>query len=255
MQIVDSWLQDMPQQFQGLPRIEALITAFARQLQEIQNVVDDLEKLTDIDTATGQNLDMVGNIVSLTRKEATSIIRQASDDVLTDDMYRKALRYKLLKNSSECTYEDIMKAVSLLWDTSSISYKEPEDRPATVLLSLPAVSLDAIDPAVGRVLAIKAAGVWISYTVSYWDAIPFYQYEKFLIPGIRLALELLFYEFRSGELKRFDGKWLLDGSVILNHVSYARRIPMQMSISMGQAHCSEKISVSCITAGEEKEEL
>lgn len=70
MKIVDNWLNDLPQQFLEKKNIEALIRAFSKQLQELQQVFDDLENLTDLDTATGQNLDMVGTIIPLSRKEA-----------------------------------------------------------------------------------------------------------------------------------------------------------------------------------------
>ena len=68
MKIVDNWLNDLPQQFLEKKNIEALIRAFSKQLQELQQVFDDLENLTDLDTATGQNLDMVGTIIPLRKK-------------------------------------------------------------------------------------------------------------------------------------------------------------------------------------------
>ena len=57
MQIVDSWFDDIPQQFLGKKNIEVLIRIFARQLQELQQVFDDLDTKLDLDAATGQNLD------------------------------------------------------------------------------------------------------------------------------------------------------------------------------------------------------
>ena len=206
---------------------------------------DDLNNLTDIDNAVGQNLDMVGNIVSLTRKDATSIIRKTSNTILTDDTYRQTLRYKMLKNSSNCCYEDIMEAVSLLWDTSNIIYKEPPDRPATVLLSLPTVSLDSIDPAVGRVLAIKPAGVSIIYMVWYWSVIPLYRYERFLVSKINLLWEFSFYELATKNTKRLNGEWLLDGSIPLN--GELINVPVKMIthvISTAHSECLETKHIS-----------
>lgn len=246
MQMIDNWLGDLPQQFHGKEKIEALIAAFARQLQEIQDAFDDLENLTDIDTATGQNLDMVGNIVSLTRKEATSIVRKASDTLLTDDIYRQALRYKMLKNSSDCCYEDIMGAVALVWDTGNIAYKEPADRPATVLLSLSAVSLDSIDPAIGKVLAIKPAGVAVIYTVEYWSIIPFCEYEKFLVPKINLSWKLPFYDFAMKNAKKLDGTWILDGTTLFGGQMW--RVPMLLGMHMGHAISDETADLSDIAA-------
>ena len=70
MQIADRWLMDMPQQFLGKHNIEVLVKAFARQLQELQVVFDDLNTELDLETAAGKNLDYVGTILPLSRKEA-----------------------------------------------------------------------------------------------------------------------------------------------------------------------------------------
>ena len=63
MQITDVWLGDLPQQFQGKKKIEILIRAFARQMEEIEAVLADINSMTDISTADGINLDYVGDIV------------------------------------------------------------------------------------------------------------------------------------------------------------------------------------------------
>ena len=65
--ILDSWLEDIPQQFRSKKNIGVLIRAFARQMDELQVVFDDLRTKRDIDTAEGKNLDRVGDIVVLTR--------------------------------------------------------------------------------------------------------------------------------------------------------------------------------------------
>lgn len=55
--VIDEWMNDIPSQFQGKKNIEILINAFARQLQEVQQMFADLYEKTDLDVATGQNLD------------------------------------------------------------------------------------------------------------------------------------------------------------------------------------------------------
>ena len=61
--ILKDWLRDMPIQFIGKKNIEVLIKAFARQMQELDVVFEELNTKTDLDTATGQNLDYVGTII------------------------------------------------------------------------------------------------------------------------------------------------------------------------------------------------
>ncbi|MBR1497760.1 MAG: DUF2612 domain-containing protein [Oscillospiraceae bacterium] len=105
MQILDTWFRDIPQEFLGKKNIEGLIEAFAKQLQEIESVFTDLEEKTDLDTATGQNLDYVGTIIPLTRKEAGILAGTYNPEyVISDERYRRFLKYQLMVNTSECNY-------------------------------------------------------------------------------------------------------------------------------------------------------
>ena len=70
VKILYNWLNDLPQQFLEKERIEAVIKAFSKQMEEVNSAFMELETLTDIDSATGKNLDMVGTIVPVSRTEA-----------------------------------------------------------------------------------------------------------------------------------------------------------------------------------------
>ena len=184
MDILDKWLDDLPQQFQGKKYIEDLISVFAKQLEDLHRVFGQLDTETDLESAVGANLDMVGDILALSRKEAKRIIRKAKEFEMNDGLYRNVLKYKALVNSCDCTYYDIMESISLLWNTDNIVYVEPRDRPATVLLTLPTVSLDAMDPAIGKILTIKASGVALLYTISYWERILMSVIERFYLSKV-----------------------------------------------------------------------
>jgi len=53
--ILDKWLDDLPQQFQGKKYIEALISVFAKQLEDLYKVFKQLDAETDLDSAVGMN--------------------------------------------------------------------------------------------------------------------------------------------------------------------------------------------------------
>ena len=79
-------------------------------------------------------------------------------DIIDDEHYRHYIRYKILKNTSICTYYDIIQAIQMLWDVNNIEYFEDPKEPATMTLTFPdpggAERFDDIPP-------IKAAGVGI----------------------------------------------------------------------------------------------
>lgn len=164
MQIVDEWLRDMPQQFLGKHNIEVLVSAFAKQLQELDWLYKDLVSITDIDVATGQNLDYVGTIIPLTRKEAGELAGiNVEDPVISDERYRQFLRYQNLVNTNECTYYDLMNGLALLWDVSPIYYIEDPDMPATIILTMPFMKPGGEVVTVGEVPMVKPGGVRIEF--------------------------------------------------------------------------------------------
>lgn len=192
VQILKEWLDDIPQQFQGKKNIAILIGAFAKQMEEIQQVFEDINTKTTLEEAVGQNLDYVGNIATLSRKDAHIIMGGDFNAELTDDVYRKVILWKLIKNTCDCTYEDIMGSMSLLWDTENIQYVEDPARPATILLKMPTIDIDGIDSSIGRVLSIKPGGVAIIYTIGYMLALCMTAFEKVEVPEMEIRFEVPF---------------------------------------------------------------
>ncbi len=164
MQIFDEWLQDIPQQFLGKHFIEVFIRAFAKQIQELLQVFEDMETKLDLDTAMGQNLDYVGTIIPLSRKEAGELAGiNVTDPVISDERYRQFLKYKNLVNTNECTYYDLMDGLSLLWDVSPIYYLEDPALPATIILTMPFLKPGGEVVTLGEVPMVKSAGVQIQF--------------------------------------------------------------------------------------------
>lgn len=164
MKIVDNWLNDLPQQFLEKKNIEAMIRAFSKQLQQVQDVFEELTNCTDLDAAIGKNLDMVGTIIPLSRKEAAMLAgTNIENPIISDERYRQFLRYKNLVNTNECTYYDLMEGLSLLWDVSPIYYIEDRDMPATIILTMPFLKPGGDVVRLGEVPMVKPAGVRIEF--------------------------------------------------------------------------------------------
>lgn len=164
MLIADKWLRDMPQQFLEKKNIEVLVKAFARQMQEVKQAFDDMNAELDLDSAVGQNLDYVGTIIPLTRKEAGELAGMGdTEPVMSDERYRQYLRYKLLVNTNECTYYDLMDGLALLWDVAPVYYIEDPALPATIILTMPFLQPGGKPVPLGEVPMIKPAGVRIEF--------------------------------------------------------------------------------------------
>lgn len=125
---------DLIEQFRGLPNIAVLNKAVARQLQEVYDFLLQLKTVLLIDVSSGKQLDNIGDIVQISRREAAALARQSSYSFSDEDtMYRVFLYYKIFLNTAECTYSDIMRSIYMLWD-GDLTYQEDPAEPATIIL-------------------------------------------------------------------------------------------------------------------------
>jgi len=230
---LERWMNDMPQQFLGKKNIEILISAFAKQIDELLQVYEDLKYSTTLDNAKGENLQYIGDILSTSKKEALTILMQASNKAITDETYRKVLKYKALQNNCDCNYFDIMESISLLWDINIVNYIEDPENPATIFIELPEVSVDDFDPAIGRILAIRPSGVELIYLTDYKVDVNISGIERADVPDINIlstvnhkekpsitemevTLNTDVKENTTVSITTWKKFWMLDGSYLLD---------------------------------------
>lgn len=150
--------QDTIEQFRGKPNIQALHNAFARQLQELYGFFCQLNNRS-LPEATGMQLDGIGEIVALTRREAGDLATPDGQGSETDDeTYRRFLVYKILKNTCDCTYHDIIKAFRMFWDRP-LYYTEDPAQPATMIFDTGYMDGMVDTTPLFRIPLIRAAGV------------------------------------------------------------------------------------------------
>lgn len=131
---------DFPHEFRGKPKIQALCRILDEEMEQIEQAAEQVGLILCIDTSQGKQLDMIGEIVVLSRMDAVLLAKQGgSDDFeqMDDARYRKYLKYKILANTSHCTYYDIITAVKTIWDVDKVSYNENADGPASLTISFP----------------------------------------------------------------------------------------------------------------------
>ena len=133
-------IKDFPWQFRGKPKIEALCQCWDRQFEQIFSCLEQMKLILDVDRAQGAQLDRIGDIVVLSRADAGLLAAQAGNldfDVIEDVRYRKYLKYKILENTSNATYKDIISAIKMIWGADKIKYLENEEGPASLTVSFP----------------------------------------------------------------------------------------------------------------------
>ena len=155
---------DLLEQFKNRPRIDALLEVIGKQFDDIAKFYNQIRTETDVETAVGKQLDGIGDIVVLPRADVEKMMSGQEEFANTDDdTYRRYLIYKILKNTCNCTYADIMKAIGMFWKGPPLRYSEDPDKPATICLDFDA-SKDLADQAMG-IPYVKAGGVGLHITM------------------------------------------------------------------------------------------
>jgi len=93
-----------------------------------------------LNNAQGVQLDGIGDIVVLTRIQATNLEKMRvnkSVDILDDETYRIWLRYKMFLNVFDGTYKDFMRNIRMFWEETVLYYSENLEHPATIFLDTP----------------------------------------------------------------------------------------------------------------------
>ena len=160
MGIKDVWLEALPEQFRNKPNIEVIIESYAKQLEEVAAMFRQISELSSFDAAIGAQLDGIGDIVVLSRPESALYAGGIDFDVIDDDRYRIFLKYKAMRNSSQCTFPELVAACKLLYDAETVYYWEDEAYPATFFLNIGAKFNEEILKLLqSSQLTIKPAGV------------------------------------------------------------------------------------------------
>ncbi len=159
--IIDDLIMDLPEQFKDKKRIHSLLNAFARQMEEVSAVMHQLETMRSMNSATGKQLDYCGDIVALSRAESALYCSDVNFDVIDDERYRLFVKYKAMRNSTQCTYDQMIAGCRLLFDADPIYYREDDEHPASFALTLGVTNLseDLLALISTSDLSIRASGV------------------------------------------------------------------------------------------------
>jgi hypothetical protein len=154
---LDSMRGRWPVHIAGAPNLDALISAVASQYQDIETAMIGLLTLRSLDTASGAQLDGLGQIVDLVRVSGQ-----------TDADYRFALLTQMIVLSKSGDVESIIQAYLRVMGAATAEYSEVY--PATVqIAAIP--SVDVTDSAVAAFISatmqrVKAAGVNLILTTT-----------------------------------------------------------------------------------------
>ncbi len=155
----------IPEQFRGHFYMDALLNAFNEELNQLKEVFDELNTERWFDTSIGKQLDGIGDIVVMSRNTAWKHAGIPSIE-MTDERYKLFLKWKALKNVSNCTFPQFCEACKLMYAPKYIYYWERKEYPATMFVQIGAnIKDEQLEMMKNALLFIKPAGVALKVDV------------------------------------------------------------------------------------------
>lgn len=150
---------DTVDQFKDKPNIRGLLEVIGHQMQDLYTFLCQLKHERSVMTAYGDNLDGCGDIVKMTRVDAARLSYCGEPiELLDDETYRRYLIYKILRNTSSCTYQEIIRLFQMFWDRP-LYYSEDPAYPATMVFDTGEMQGLVYTLPLFQTPVLKAAGV------------------------------------------------------------------------------------------------
>ena len=168
--------EDTIEQFKGRKNINSFFEVVGKQLNDLYSFYLDLYEKRWIESAEGKQVDGIGDIVVLSRQEASIYENFTNDSPLNldDETYKKWIKYKILKNTCNSTYNDLMITIGMFWrkECPEIKYSEDKRYPATIILDFDATK--ELKNQSFDIPFVKAGGVGIRMRMHKNDEASFY---------------------------------------------------------------------------------
>lgn len=168
----DKYLNIVTSQHRDKPKFIAWLTDNLDKSEDIyqmlQNTIDDF----DIDTAVGNQLDIIGELVGRSRN-LNFQPTDGSNPVLEDNDYRNYLKARILQNQWDGTIKDMQEIFATIFPNSQLIIQDNQD------MSMKATIIGATDPLTINLIENgfyipKPAAVAITYEFATIGDLPLY---------------------------------------------------------------------------------
>lgn len=102
----------LPEQYKDAPNLNAILEVLASPFDDLKVVYAALKNLLDLETAEGAQLDLIGAIIGEPRNGRL------------DPDYLIGIKFKIFKNTSKATVDDIVKALKFISQADLVVYSD-----------------------------------------------------------------------------------------------------------------------------------
>lgn len=164
---IQRYLDNIESQHQSAPKYMATVTALLKKLDDAHTVIRDMPRAFSLESAVGNQLDVLGRLVGIDRRHAY-IPGVNSPELLDDEAYRAVLRAQIVRNQWDGTAENFRE----IWNaTLGAEMKATMKDNQNMSVDIDIIN-DVDDTLVSMIMhgeyLPKAMGVQINISVQQW---------------------------------------------------------------------------------------
>lgn len=145
------------------PLYKSYVKTFLDEISPTVNNLIDFNTLFDIDKATGDQLDKIGEIIGVSRVLPTDDAN--IPDSLSDDMYRRVIKSKNLANHWDGTRRGLEEIIEKMYPEMAYEITDNQDMSYMVLIINPTNTPEEVALLTNGYILPKPAGVRVNYQV------------------------------------------------------------------------------------------
>lgn len=170
---VNDWLQLVTSEYALAPKYNAWLTAILQYPEDADAATDTIDNLNALDTATGIQLDMIGELLGVSR--VLPFIPTYCPSPLTDDLYRLLIKGVIADRAWDGTMQGIQAITAALFPELIIEVQDNQDMTAVIMVISGTITPEVQELIEANLIIPKASGVGYTYAVTNnalfgWDS-------------------------------------------------------------------------------------
>lgn len=167
------YLKLITSEYADKPKFNSFVETFLKQVACLNDNYLEFDNLFNLDKATGDQLDKLGELVNVSRELPISVENIPS--ILTDDLYRIVIRSRIFSNFWDGTLEGLQEIVDITFPDVAYQIVDNQDMTMQVVIIYPDADPSLIALLTAGYILPKPSGVGVTYTIQEnelfgWDS-------------------------------------------------------------------------------------
>lgn len=159
----ESYLQLITSQYATKPKFNAMVQAYLDMVSPAVDCLNSFNEIFNLDDAVGDQLDILGSYVALTRELPVSDPDIPS--ALDDELFRTVIKARILSNFWDGTIEQWNEIIKTMFPLASYNIIDNQDMSAQVIMIDPSASRAMVALLFNGYIVPKPAGVKVNWTI------------------------------------------------------------------------------------------